>query len=428
MKKRIAAFSALLMLLALTGCITQPLGDLYALPKQAEEYYNLQQAIDAVMENASYAAPVAGDNRQAVQLRDLDDDGKNEAILFARTESEHPLKIYIFHRDGKVFSQIACLEGDGTSFDCVQYVQLDGAGGPELLVGRQLSDEVLQTLNVYQVSSQGATELLSVNYNEFVAADLTGAGNNALMLLRMESQERNGLVELYTWKADTLLCDQVTELSFSAENIRRIRSGNLEEGIPAVFVTGMLDETSYTTDVFALQKDKLTNITKLHGGSEASFIAQNVVYPADIDSDGEIELPKVLRQSGANNWLLQWSSLSMSGNTTRKLLTCQNSHDRWYIELLQRWQSSLLLSEQVVDGLGRVTTFSTDKGELFSIYALNGEDRETAATSEGRFLLGSKADVTFAVSIGKAGLLENLVPEDISGWFHLIPDTTNNET
>lgn len=298
MKKYIALLLAGLMVLSLTGCFTQPLGDLYALPKQAEDYYNLQQSIDAVMEDATYAAPITGDNRQAVQLRDLDNDGKNEAILFSRTEGEHPLKIYIFRREGNLFSQIACLEGDGISFDCVQYVQLDGKGGPELLVGRQLSDEVLQTLNVYTISKDGAKELLYANYSRFYTADLTDDGNNELLLFRMESQERNGLVEMYQWQDNALRCEQHAELSVTAENIRRLVAGKLEGGMSAIFVTSHLDESSYITDVFAVRDEKLTNLSKLCKEEDLFTVQQTAVFPSDIDSDGQIELPKVLQQEG----------------------------------------------------------------------------------------------------------------------------------
>lgn len=432
MKKLIAALLLAAMLFALTGCFTQPLGDLYALPAQAEDYYNLQQAIDEVMNDSAYAAPVTGDNRQAVQLRDLDGDGKNEAILFSRTESEHPLKIYIFHRNGNLFSRIACLEGDGISFDCVQYVQLDGQGGPELLVGRQLSDEVLQTINVYTISSDGATELLYGNYSEFFTADLNNDERSELLLFRMESQERNGLVEMYGWQENALQCEQRSELSVSAENIRRLVSGKLAGGTPAVFVSSLLDESSYITDVFAIRSGKLSNLTK-QAGEEALFtVEKTAVFASDIDSDGEIELPKVLRQAGQNTSLIEWCSLSVNGTAETKLLTCQNGYDRWYVELLQRWQKSLQIEEHTVDGLGRTTVFSarTASGirELFTVYALTGEDRAAEAEADGRFLLGSKADVTFAASIGEAGLADNLNAEDLQAWFHLIPDPTNNET
>ena len=47
-------------------------------------------AIDEVMaaDGCSYSAPVSGSNQQSVQLVDLDGDGEEEAIVFARTAGE----------------------------------------------------------------------------------------------------------------------------------------------------------------------------------------------------------------------------------------------------------------------------------------------------------------------------------------------------
>lgn len=428
MKRFAAIFLSFLSVLVLSGCINQPLGDLYALPKQAEDYYNLQQAIDAVMKDASYAAPTTGENRQAVQLRDLDGDGKNEAVLFSRTEGDHPLKIHIFHRDGKLFSQIACLEGDGTGFDCVQYVQIDGLGGPELLVGRRLSDEVPQTLTVYRVSQTDATELLSANYSEFSIVDLTQSGNSELLLFHMETQERNGVVDLYRWKQDALVCDGHSALSGSTEHIRRILTGNLAGNKPAVFVTSELEEDGYLTDVFTLQDQKLVNLVEHMGGTQGSFTIEDAVFPVDIDSDSEVELPIILRQTGANLRLLQWNSLSLGGKETAKLLTCQNDAERWYISLLRRWKGRLNVEEQTFADTGRATVFSlSGAGELFTVYSLTGENRDAMASLDGRFPIGSRGEVIFAASIGKEGLSENLVPSDLQAWFRLIPDPSNNE-
>lgn len=57
-------------------------------------------AIDEVMaaDGCSYSAPVSGSNQQSVQLVDLDGDGEEEAIVFARTAGEKPLKAYVFDK------------------------------------------------------------------------------------------------------------------------------------------------------------------------------------------------------------------------------------------------------------------------------------------------------------------------------------------
>ena len=78
MKKKCIRFLPLLLAcLLLGGCFLEPAEGLYAVPKQSEEYYDLQNAIElALPDGAVYAPPVSGDNQQVVQMVDLDGDGE----------------------------------------------------------------------------------------------------------------------------------------------------------------------------------------------------------------------------------------------------------------------------------------------------------------------------------------------------------------
>ena len=94
MKKRIV----LLMLVMLTallfgGCTMRTVEEMYALPKRSEEFNEMQSAIDTAMYGMSYASPQSGENQQTVQMADLDGDGKDEILVFAKGASEKPLQV-----------------------------------------------------------------------------------------------------------------------------------------------------------------------------------------------------------------------------------------------------------------------------------------------------------------------------------------------
>ena len=118
--------AALFCVFFCTGCVGQPADSLYALPKQPDEYYELQSAIDQVLgTGASYSGPLTGSNQQAVQLADLDGDGQDEAIVFVKVAGPKSLKAYIFdsEQDG-AYQNTAVIEGDGSAFDSADYVQI----------------------------------------------------------------------------------------------------------------------------------------------------------------------------------------------------------------------------------------------------------------------------------------------------------------
>ena len=82
--------SLLLTALLLGGCAMVTVEEMYTPPKRSSAYQDLQLAIDGAMAGMEYAAPLAGENRQTVQAADLDGDGTDEYLLFARDTSENP--------------------------------------------------------------------------------------------------------------------------------------------------------------------------------------------------------------------------------------------------------------------------------------------------------------------------------------------------
>ena len=155
MKKKCIRFLPLLLAcLLLGGCFLEPAEGLYAVPKQSEEYYDLQNAIElALPDGAVYAPPVSGDNQQVVQMVDLDGDGEDEAVVYCKTTGELPLGIYVFDRQNDAFTLAASVQGAGSAFHHVSYVAFDDQPGYELVVGRQISDQVPQLMNVYSCAA-----------------------------------------------------------------------------------------------------------------------------------------------------------------------------------------------------------------------------------------------------------------------------------
>ena len=260
--KRIILFVLLVTLLvSLSGCFLEPAENLYAIPKQSSDYYELQSAIEKAMpEGAAYCPPTAGENQQAVQLADLDGDGKDEAIVYLKTSGTAPLSVCVFgKREGK-YTLIARVDFSGSSFDHVEYVQIDGAAGNELVVGRQISDQVAQTLGVYALRGDALQELLTANYSEFITTDLDEDSNRDLVLLRADT-EQIGVAEYYHWKDDQLLREREASMTAAVTAVRRIITGKMCESVPAVFVASEFGEGTIVTDIFGLRSGEFTNLT-----------------------------------------------------------------------------------------------------------------------------------------------------------------------
>jgi hypothetical protein len=154
----------LLTALLFSGCAMRTVEQMYALPKRSEEFNEMQSAIDTAMYGMTYASPQSGENQQTVQMADLNGDGTDEIIVFAKGATEKPLQVLIFTQDeeGKVRT-METIGSNGLAFEQVEYVDFDNKPGSELVVGIRVGDQVQRSVSVYTFRN-GDAELLSEGY------------------------------------------------------------------------------------------------------------------------------------------------------------------------------------------------------------------------------------------------------------------------
>ena len=435
------ALLAAALTLLLSGCFVKTVDELYTLPRHSDEYDRLELVIEQLLnsQNASYAAPVSGVNQQSVQLADLDGDGLEEAIAFLKTAGDKPLKTCIFSRADGDYRLMDVIEGDGTSFASVEYAQLTDRPGAELVIGRQLSTDVLQSLSAYSYADGHVAELMSANYSQYRTVDLDGDGQKDIFILRFDAEQPHGIAELYRWKDGQLEREPEAYLTDGASAVKRILTGSLTAEAQAVFVSSAYEENALVTDVFAFQDGTFRNLTAREAESAVSTVRSYYVYASDIDGDGLIELPQILPLPAAegseeNDSAISWYNLDLDGHSLPKLTTYHSFSGGWFLSLPDRWQNRLCITRSEEVGGVRGYVFSEWKDEthtepIFTIYAFSGDDRAQLASSDGRFLLAEKGDITYAAQLAAGKWAGELSEQTLRGMFHFIHiDWNSGET
>ena len=215
MKKKILLLLLTLLVSLLTGCGYQTVEQMYCIPRRTEEYTLLQKTIEDAMEGLEFASPTYGDNQQVVQSADLDGDGKQEYIVFARGNSEKPLKILVFHEAGDgAYVLMEMLQMNGAAFEQVDYVDMDGKPGSELVVGRRLSDQMMRVAAVFSFADGQSEQLINTIYAKFFTADMDANGSADLLVLREgETDVSSGSAVLYIYENSGILRSKEIRLS-----------------------------------------------------------------------------------------------------------------------------------------------------------------------------------------------------------------------
>ena len=419
----------LTVLLLFTGCAST-VEDMYAPPKRSEVYNRLQSAIDGAMVGMEYAAPVSGENRQIVQMADLDGDGTDEYILFARKSSDTPLQILIFRQEEDGTCSLAeGIQSTGSDFEKVEYVDVDGKPGMEIVVGRQVSDQLQRTLSVYSFSSGEANQLLSAGYYKYLCCDFDADGTRELMVLRTgETDADKGYAVLYRYRDGEMQRSREAELSLQGTSIKRIMVSRLHGGETAVFVASSLEENAILTDVFSLKDGIFTNISySADSGNSVQTLRNYYVYGDDLNDDGILELPFLISMKSAEGedvaeqHLIRWYALDIDGRQINKLYTYHNYVGGWYLELGSEWASRVSVVQE-----GTVYTFcfwdesAASSRVLFTLYCFTGSSRDSQAVEDGRFPLHTTESAVYAASLGEAAAALDITEENLIKSFRLI--------
>lgn len=427
--KRISVWLAFFLLaVALCGCQIRTVDEMYVPPKRSEDFNSLQQVISQAMNGLEYSAPVSGDNRQTVQTADLNGDGVEEALLFAQSSSERPLQILIFSQKNGEYVHTQTIDMVGATFDRVEYAQMDGNAGVELIVGTQVSDQISRSVSVFTFSGGEAQQLVTADYLNYQVVDLDANGRSELFVLRAGATETDrGIVELYSVKGGVLERSVEVKLSETADKLKRIMTGQLEGGRPAIYVASAVDEDTLITDVYALVDGVFTNVSLSNdSGTSVKTMRNYFIYADDMDSDGVMELPALVemrsvdaawRQSDQN--LIRWYSMTVDGEEVDKLYTYHNFLGGWYFQI----RDDLAQILTVVD-LGNVCDFYVWQEDtpirVLSVHSLTGQSREEQSTADDRFVLYKGETVIFSAKLDDGAALFDITQESVLRSFYMI--------
>ena len=431
MKKRIWLPVTLLTALLLTGCAMHTVEEMYALPKRSSEFRELQAAIDTAMYGMTFSSPQSGENQQTVQMADLNGDGVDEYLVFAKGATERPLQVLIFQQDENGRCRTMDTIGfNGQAFEQVEYMDFDDHPGKELVVGCQVSDQVLRSVAVFTFRGGSAELLLMNGYTKMLPCKLSGGSSSELMVLRPgEEETERGMAVLYGYRDGQIVRSVETELSAHTSRIRRITTGTLQDGVPAVFVTSSSGENTIVTDIFAVKDGEFTNVSfSTEADTSIGTLLNYYVYAEDIDADGILELPGLITMKPVGSWredeqkfLLRWYSLDSEGWELDKMYTFHNYLGGWYLQLDGAWASRLTVEQEH----GCYSFYVWDESyqmatPLFTLYVFTSVDRDELASQNGRFPLYRSEGVAYAAQLDIAAPEYDITEKSLQDSFHLI--------
>ena len=427
--------AAALILALLTGCSGLSYEGLYSLPRASEAYYDLQNALNTVLESGyNYCAPASGARQEPVQLTDLDGDGVDEAVAFFRSADKGEVKAYIFSQADSVFTPSAVIDGAGSTVAAVEYADLLGNGSLEMIVTYQVSESVTQALQVYRYEAGQADSLLTAGCSRYELGDLDGDGRQELICLTDGGADTPGQISCYQGAEGKLNLAGDLLLQTPYDQLRKICWGSLEDGCAAVTLSGTAGDGTLYTEIFTLRDGNLTETTPPEGVAQNQPIHSSYFYPEDLDEDGFLEFPvtralPAYDDGSAAQWVVDWYTLDSAGTADKEFTAYHNTSEGWYLLLLEPWNRDLTIKAGAEStSVSTVTLYrgiGSGAGEILTVYTLRGARRQTYAEEHGLTILRSDSETEnmYAVSLAAAEPWAGTATmAEVSELFHMTTD------
>ena len=371
--------ACVLLCLLLAGC-SMPgeqvqVEELLRAPKLSGDYGDVQTALnDWLGESAQLKYPMQGDLLSPFLLQDLDGDGRQDAAVLYTTAQSSNVCIAILQKDdADIWHVRQNVEGLADTVESVGLAQLQPGDATQLVVGYTAAQGD-QYLAVYSYTDGVLSTILEQQYQQYLVEDITGGGNQDLIL--MSTLEDGGVqIELLTVDKEGSF-QQVAVMGLSANRFAgcaSVAAGVGADGRHYLVLDGWtgISGNNLASVLLRFDEDTQQMVPADQISTEKLYTAslRNVpnLISRDLDGDGIVEIPTQPDEAGLLNMsqsrrmdFIVW--MDYTSPHPEKSFGLLDEETNCYIELPMEWEGNLKLTDsEQYDGAVELRTVDEDQ-------------------------------------------------------------------
>lgn len=371
--------ACVLLCLLLAGC-SMPgeqvqVEELLRAPKLSGDYGDVQTALnDWLGESAQLKYPMQGDLLSPFLLQDLDGDGRQDAAVLYTTAQSSNVCIAILQKDDSdIWHVRQNVEGLADTVESVGLAQLQPGDATQLVVGYTAAQGD-HYLAVYSYTDGVLSTILEQQYQQYLVEDITGGGNQDLIL--MSTLEDGGVqIELLTVDKEGSF-QQVAVMGLSANRFAgcaSVAAGVGADGRHYLVLDGWtgISGNNLASVLLRFDEDTQQMVPADQISTEKLYTASLRNVPSlvsqDLDGDGIVEIPTQPDEAGLLNMsqsrrmdFIVW--MDYTSPHPEKSFGLLDEETNCYIELPMEWEGNLKLTDsEQYDGAVELRTVDEDQ-------------------------------------------------------------------
>ena len=371
--------ACVLLCLLLAGC-SMPgeqvqVEELLRAPKLSGDYGDVQTALnDWLGESAQLKYPMQGELLSPFLLQDLDGDGRQDAAVLYTTAQSSNVCIAILQKDdADIWHVRQNVEGLADTVESVGLAQLQPGDATQLVVGYTAAQGD-QYLAVYSYTDGVLSTILEQQYQQYLVEDITGGGNQDLIL--MSTLEDGGVqIELLTVDKEGSF-QHVAVMGLSANRFAgcaSVAAGVGADGRHYLVLDGWtgISGNNLASVLLRFDEDTQQMVPADQISTEKLYTASLRNVPSlvsqDLDGDGIVEIPTQPDEAGLLNMsqsrrmdFIVW--MDYTSPHPEKSFGLLDEETNCYIELPMEWEGNLKLTDsEQYDGAVELRTLDEDQ-------------------------------------------------------------------
>ena len=371
--------ACVLLCLLLAGC-SMPgeqvqVEELLRAPKLSGDYGDVQTALnDWLGESAQLKYPMQGDLLSPFLLQDLDGDGgQDAAVLYTTAQSSNVCIAILQKDDADIWHVRQNVEGLADTVESVGLAQLQPGDATQLVVGYTAAQGD-HYLAVYSYTDGVLSTILEQQYQQYLVEDITGGGNQDLIL--MSTLEDGGVqIELLTVDKEGSF-QQVAVMGLSANRFAgcaSVAAGVGADGRHYLVLDGWtgISGNNLASVLLRFDEDTQQMVPADQISTEKLYTASLRNVPSlvsqDLDGDGIVEIPTQPDEAGLLNMsqsrrmdFIVW--MDYTSPHPEKSFGLLDEETNCYIELPMEWEGNLKLTDsEQYDGAVELRTVDDDR-------------------------------------------------------------------
>ena len=371
--------ACVLLCLLLAGCRMPgeqvQVEELLRAPKLSGDYGDVQTALDDWLgESAQLKYPMQGDLLSPFLLQDLDGDGRQDAAVLYTTAQSSNVCIAILQKDdADIWHVRQNVEGLADAVESVGLAQLQPGDATQLVVGYTAAQGD-HYLAVYSYTDGVLSTILEQQYQQYLVEDITGGGNQDLIL--MSTLEDGGVqIELLTVDKEGSF-QQVAVMGLSANRFAgcaSVAAGVGADGRHYLVLDGWtgISGNNLASVLLRFDEDTQQMVPADQISTEKLYTASLRNVPSlvsqDLDGDGIVEIPTQPDEAGLLNMsqsrrmdFIVW--MDYTSPHPEKSFGLLDEETNCYIELPMEWEGNLKLTDsEQYDGAVELRTVDEDQ-------------------------------------------------------------------